>query len=99
MPGARDHGVHLVPRELSSFARLGTLRDLDLQLAGVDEVFRRHAEARRRDLLDGAVAIGAEARPIFAALAAVAATTEPAHRDRECLVRFGAQRSKGHRSG
>ena len=38
-------GVHLGPRELSALAGLGALGDLDLELVGVDEVGRRHAEA------------------------------------------------------
>ena len=97
--GARDDLVDLVPGQLAAFAGLRALRDLDLQLVGVDEILRRHAEARRRDLLDRAVALGAEARGIFAAFAGVAASAEPVHRDRERLVRFGAQRSERHRAG
>src|SRR5205085_5111608 len=72
-----DEFIDLVPRKLSALARLGPLRHLDLQLVGVDEIVARDAEARRRDLLDGAappvaVVIVFEARGVFAALAGVA---------------------------
>ena len=50
------HGYDLVAGQLAAFAGLGALRHLDLQLVGVDEVLAGHAEARRRDLLDGAAA-------------------------------------------
>lgn len=36
---------HLVPRQLAALARLGALRNLNLQLVRVGEVVRRHAEA------------------------------------------------------
>ncbi len=42
----------LWPGQLAAFAGLRALRHLDLQLVGRREVFRRHAEARRGDLLD-----------------------------------------------
>jgi len=48
-----DHRVDLVAGQLAAFAGLGALGDLDLHHVGVDEVFRRHAEAARRHLLDG----------------------------------------------
>ena len=60
MPRFRDDRVDLVPRQLPTFARLGALRDLDLQLFGVHQILGRYAEPRRRDLFDGAVAVGAE---------------------------------------
>ncbi len=47
-----DGRVHLVAGQLTAFAGLGTLRHLDLHHVGVDEVFRRHAEAARGNLLD-----------------------------------------------
>ena len=52
MPHARDRGVDLVAGQLAAFAGLGALRHLDLHHVGVDEIFRRHAEAARGDLLD-----------------------------------------------
>ena len=44
----------LWPGQLPAFAGLRALRDLDLQLVGVDQVVRGDAEAAGRDLLDGA---------------------------------------------
>ena len=63
----RDQVVDLVARQLAALAGLRALRDLDLQLVGVDEVARRDAEAARGDLLDRraaqvAVRVGRRAR-------------------------------------
>ncbi len=41
-----------MPGQLASLAGLCPLRHLDLQLVGVDEILRRHAETRRGHLLD-----------------------------------------------
>ena len=93
-PGAReaqrrDHVVDLVPGELAAFAGLGSLRDLDLQHLGVDEVLRRHAEAPRGHLFDLGVLLRAIARRILAALAGIGARPETVHRGGERLVRLG----------
>ena len=45
MPDLGDRRVDLVAGELTAFAGLGALRDLDLHHVGIDEIFRRHAEA------------------------------------------------------
>jgi hypothetical protein len=95
-PGAGDVLVHLVPGELPTLSRLGALRDLDLQLVRVDEIFGRHAETPRRDLLDRARLLGVEADAVLAALTGVAPAAEAIHGDRERLVRFLAQRPEGH---
>src|SRR5580698_594043 len=42
----------LVTRKLAAFTRLGSLRDLDLDLFGVDKIFRRNAKAGAGNLLD-----------------------------------------------
>ena len=49
---ARDVRADLLARELPALSRLGALRDLDLELLGVDQELGRDAEAARRDLLD-----------------------------------------------
>ena len=100
----RDPRIDLVAGQLAAFARLGALRHLDLEIVGVDEVFARHAEARGRDLLDGApprVAVGVRRVPrrILAAFAGVRLAAEPVHRDGERLVRFLADRAVRHRAG
>src|SRR5262249_49073258 len=78
---ARDHRVDLVARELAALARLRALGDLDLQLVGVRQVARGHAEARRRDLLDGgaakvAVRVRRRALQVLPALARVRAAAD-----------------------
>ena len=52
MAQARDEARHLDAGKLPSFAGLGALRDLDLQLVGSFQVGGGHAEPRRGDLLD-----------------------------------------------
>ena len=104
VPGLGDPRVHLVARELAALARLGALRHLDLQVVGVDEVLRRHAEATRRHLLDRgaaevAVRVAHVAVGVFAALAGVRLAADAVHRDRERLVRFLRDRAVRHRAG
>src|SRR4029078_7436017 len=38
-----DRLAHLVTGQLAAFAGLGALRDLDLQIAGVEQILRRYA--------------------------------------------------------
>ena len=61
MAHACDVLVHFIARQLSAFAGFGALRHLDLDVVGIDEIFRGHAETARRHLLDGGahgIAIG-----------------------------------------
>ena len=95
-PQARDHLVHLVPRQLAALPGLGALRHLDLQHFRVDEIFRRHAEASRGHLLDLGILLGAEAHRIFAALAGIRARAQAIHGDRQRLVRFRRQSTQRH---
>ena len=60
---------------------------------------RRDAEAAGGDLLDPRVALGAEARRVLAALAAVRARAEAVERDRDRLVRLGRERAVRHAAG
>src|SRR5581483_3687257 len=78
---ARDDLVHFVPGKLASLARLGALRDLDLQIVGIDQIVRRNAEASRGDLLDGAappvaVWVAFEAFLVLAAFAGIRAPAD-----------------------
>ena len=52
VPGLGHPRVDLVAGQLAALAGLGALRHLDLDVVGVGEVLRRHAEAAGRDLLD-----------------------------------------------
>ena len=99
-----DHRVDLVAGQLSAFAGLRALRHLDLHHVGVDEIFRRHAEAAGGDLLDGAahrVAVGHPlvAVGLLAALAGVGLAADPVHRDGERGVRLARDRAVRHRAG
>src|SRR4029077_17905602 len=65
---ARDGLVHFVAGKLPAFAGLGTLRNLDLQIVGIDQVIGGDAEARRSHLLDRAapqIAVGVWREPRF----------------------------------
>src|SRR5215472_3474138 len=50
--GLRDPRVHLVPGQLPALPRLGSLRHLDLQVVGVDQVLAGYPEPAARHLLD-----------------------------------------------
>ena len=104
VPRLGDPRIHLRAGQLAALAGLRALRHLDLQLAGVDQVMARHAEAARGHLLDGAILrIAVRQRlvaiRILAALAGVALAADAVHRDGERLVRFLADRAVGHRAG
>ena len=105
---ARDQFADLVSGKLAALAGLGTLGDLDLQLVGVDEVLRGHAEASGGDLLDFVVAqrddalvvaVGRVGRRVFAALAGVGARAQHVHGDGDGLVRLGTERAQRHGAG
>ncbi len=103
VPGLRDPGIDLLTGELSAFARFGSLGDLDLQLARVDEILGRHAEAPAGDLLHGAAAAvsagqGHVAGRVFASLPAVAHTAQAVHGDGQGFVGLLADGTEGHRS-
>ena len=97
---ARDQARHLEPRELATLARLGALRDLDLQLVGALEVARGDTEPGRRDLLDTIVATHAVTVVVgvgvFAALARVRARAHLVHGDGERLVSLRGERAQRH---
>ncbi len=91
----RDELGHLEAGQLPALAGLGALGDLDLDLVAGVEIFGRHAEPARRDLLHArigvvAVRIGRIARLVLAALARHRLGADAVHRDRQRLVRLGA---------
>ncbi len=103
VPRLGDPRVHLVGGKLAALARFGTLRHLDLQVVGVDQVLARDAEPAARDLLDGraaqvAAGVGQIAVGVLAALARVGPAAEPVHRDRQGLVCLGRQGAVRHGS-
>ena len=102
--GTGDPGVHLVARQLATFARLGPLGHLDLEVVAVDQVLARHPEASRGHLLDGRppeVAVGLRREPVgvLAPLTGVGPAADAVHGYGERLVGLGADRAVGHRSG
>ena len=104
VPGLGDPRVDLRAGQLAALAGLGPLRDLDLQVARVDQVLAGDPEPPGRDLLDRAaprvaVGVGGEAVGVLAALAGVAPAAEAVHRDRERLVHLLGDRAVGDRAG
>ena len=102
--GGADGLVDLVAGQLAAFAGLRTLRHLDLDVVGIDQIFGGHAKAARRNLLDRRthrIAVGhrLEAFRVFAAFAGVRFAADAVHRDRQRGVRFPADRAIAHRAG
>ena len=106
MAGLGDGRVDLVAGQLAALAGLGALRHLDLHHVGIDEIFGRHAEAARRDLLDRrafGVRAAAGQRQIavglLAALAGVRLAADRVHGARQRRVRLARDRAERHRAG
>ena len=99
----RDPRIDLGAGKLAPFPGLGALRDLDLQLPGVDQVVARHAEPRARHLLDGGVlrvAVRFQLVPgrILAAFAGIRLAADAVHGHGEHLVRFLGDGAVAHRA-
>ncbi len=96
-----DPLVHLVAGQLTTLARLGALRHLDLDVIGVDQVLGGHAEPAGRNLLDGgpgriAVLIGHVPARLLTALPGVGLGADPVHGDRQVGVRLPGDRPERH---
>ena len=91
-----DQFVHLAPGQLPAFARLGSLRDLDLQDLGVDQVLRRNAKPPGSHLLDLGGPVGPVTRRILAPFPRIGTGTQTVHGFRESLVRIRRQRTQRH---
>ena len=99
-----DVVADLVARQLAALTGLGALRHLDLEPVGVGQIGRGDAEAGRRHLPDGrvalvAVGVGDQPAGILPALAGVRPAADPVHGDRQRLVRFGGDRPQAHGAG
>ena len=89
--------IHLVARQLSTLARLGSLRHLDLQVVGVHEVFAGDTKAAAGHLLDAAAALRiVQTVAVFAAFAGVALRPDGVHRNSQRLVRLSADAAVAH---
>ena len=91
-----DQAVDLAARQLPALARLGALRNLDLQHFGVDQVFRCHTETARGHLLDLRAADSAVTRRVFAAFTGVGACAQAVHGFGQGFVSLGRQGTQGN---
>ena len=87
-----DPGIDLGAGQLAALAGLGALGHLDLELAGVDQVLARDAEAARGDLLDRASSSSRRS--------AAACSARDPRRPRRCCScrRCGSSRSRASRA-
>src|SRR5262245_36716999 len=104
VPHLGDNGIDLMARELASLAGLGPLRHLDLHHVGIDQIFRGHAEAARRHLLDlraHRVAVRQRLEPVgfLAAFAGVRFAADAVHGDGKRGMRLAADRAERHGAG
>src|SRR6185503_412348 len=100
VPGLGDPRIHLLTGQLSALARLGALGHLDLQVAGVGQVVRRHAEASGCDLLDRTTPLWIiEPVLVLTALAGVGPAADSVHGDRQRLVRLPTDGAVRHGAG
>src|SRR5205085_9815202 len=95
----RDFGIDLVAGQLAALARLRALRDLDLDIVGIGQIFGGDAEPAGGDLLDRRARVGGEALRLLAAFAGVGLAADPVHRFGKRRVRLPADRAKAHRTG
>ena len=86
----RDLRGHFESGDLSAFAGLRSLGDLDLEFLGGGQILGRHAEPSRRDLLDRVEG----SRWVLAAFTAVAARTGELGAERDRFVRLGSERAQ-----
>ena len=104
IPHPGDVLVDLAAGQLATLAGLGALCHLDLQVVGVDQVFRGDAEPPRCHLLDRRAHRIAVRQPLvavgfLAALAGVRLAADAVHRDRQRGVRLARDRAEAHRAG
>ncbi|MNV07343.1 hypothetical protein D3C71_977650 [compost metagenome] len=104
--GLGDRRIHLVAGQLSALAGLRTLRHLDLQHVGIDQIFGRDAKTAGCDLLDGRafrVRLAVQQRHVtvgfFAAFAGVGLAADAVHGDGKRRMRLAADGAEGHGAG
>src|SRR5207302_2360900 len=89
---------------LAALAGLGTLRHLDLQIVGIDQVFGRDAEAARGHLLDRrahrvAIWQWLEALRLLPTFAGIGLAADAVHRNSQGRVGLAADRAEAHCTG
>ena len=92
-------GIDLRAGQLTALAGLRALSHFDLDFLGGHQVFAGDAEPGGCHLLDGAVALGAEAILGFAALAGVGLAAQAVHSDGHALVGLLRQSAVAHGCG
>src|SRR5215204_2445412 len=88
-----DPWIDLAPWQLPTLTRFSSLRHLDLQLLGVDQVKACHSKTARRHLLNGTIAgiavfIHDIACRVFTTFAGVTSAANSIHGDRQRFVCF-----------
>ena len=96
MAGLGNPRIDLFTGQMAALAGLCTLGHFNLQFLGADEIFRRHAEAARSHLLDGAALVGLEPGRILAALAGVGLAAQPVHGQGQTFVGLLGNGAVGH---
>ena len=94
-----NHLSHLVTRQLTPLAGLGSLRHFDLNFLGTGQIFGSYAKTTAGNLLDGAIFLGAITLGTLAALAAVRFSADFIHGLGQALVCFGRQCAAAHSCG
>ena len=104
---ARDELGYFVAGKLAALARLGALRDLDLQLFGARQVFGGHTKASRSNLFDlvvprqksgRGVGLGDISGGVFATLAGVGTAAQLVHGQSDGFMCLRADGSQRHRT-
>src|SRR6185503_12690412 len=101
VPNSGDLRINFVTRKLSAFARLRTLRDLDLQLLSIDQIVAGDTKPPGSDLLNSAVArvaavVDHVTRRILSAFPGIALAADAVHGNRQSFVCFFADRTVRH---
>ena len=101
MTSLGDPGINLGARQLTALARLCTLRHLDLDFFGVDEILTGHTKTTRSHLLDGgilriAIGHGPITLRVLATFTGVALATNTIHGDGKRFVSFLTDRAVAH---
>ena len=101
---ARDFLIHLTAGKLATLTGLCPLRHLDLQLARIRQILRRHPETPGGNLLDSRARVvpilsNRVARGVLTALAAVTHSPDAVHGDSNHLVRLAGNGTETHGPG
>src|SRR5699024_6080893 len=94
--GICNPGIYLSSRKVSTFSRFRSLRHLDLDLLGADQISGSNAKTSGSDLLDRGASVGAKTLDLFTALTAVGLSMKSVHGNGKRLMSFLGDRPVGH---